>query len=853
MFLAIEDNVLLYVKDTAGQDNTKSVDSNDLQLEKLEKINKVLEDIKNLTEQVKDKDVNIEVKSENKKSELVSFGNSLIDSLTKFRESLTNKNINSNVSMSGGMANSNSMIKTMQDSVVNNNKNVNDLIKTNRLAYQMQTNFGNKMKDMGHKFMDVITTPIKLYTDIKQNISSAMDFLKNPMEGMSDWLGLGKKENKSSLELGNKENKKELEVAGIVKTTLDINKVKKSSAVGVALVWFNEELKNMLGLKGGLLNKTKGVDGDEFSISDIMEVGFGSALGSFITTTLMPMIITAIPWILAAVATAGSMYWLYKNMDKRPEMQETPNERRGLGNNEYGLSKKTEELRNISNKNGLGLDEKVVLGSNGKFIKEDTSNKDLIEITKNLIQKNEGKAGAATVNINKGKGNVALGSMGWTRDRGLDYLTKIYNADKEKFTKIMGQDVVNSLSDTKKWFDGNMAWDEKKKKNFETLIASDKEKYTKIDNDKARADTAEYLANAKKIGITDPKAQALYADASNLRGAKGANEIFEGKTDFESMYKLYTKNIAGHKERLKNLEGLKNLKINTDGITTSVYNNVFDVATASLQESFDKTDFVNYKMGEKGWKNGLLDCSGFVGAVSVATMKDINTALNKKSFTDEVMKGMGTHAAGQFQNLVKHGGGETRYKKGSLQAGNLKEGDVIGIDSGQKNWDRGRQRGIDHIAMVARNKKGELVVRESTSSKGVIETSIAEWSKKAQKYNDIYVTSMYKVGKLHEENEVLLAKQTKTSTDLAKIDAEKKQLDIKQQQKKDSYLENLMSDLSAKFPNLADKDKESSKSKEIDNINNIITSSNDSVLGIPKAIMQYQFAVKIGGDNDVLA
>ena len=205
--------------------------------------------------------------------------------------------------MSGGMANSNSMIKTMQDSVLNNNKNVNDLIKTNRLAYQMQTNFGNKMKDMGHKFMDVITTPIKLYTDIKQNISSAMDFLKNPMEGMSDWLGLGKKD-----------SKKELEVAGIVKTTLDINKVKKSSAVGVALVWFNEELKNMLGLKGGLLNKTKEVDGDEFSISDIMEVGFGSALGSYITTKLTPWLIGAVPWIMAAVATAGSMYWLYKNL-----------------------------------------------------------------------------------------------------------------------------------------------------------------------------------------------------------------------------------------------------------------------------------------------------------------------------------------------------------------------------------------------------------------------------------------------------------------------------------------------------------------------------------------------------------
>ena len=62
-----------------------------------------------------------------------------------------------------------------------------------------------------------------------------------------------------------------------------------------------------------------------------------------------------------------------------------------------------------------------------------------------------------------------------------------------------------------------------------------------------------------------------------------------------------------------------------------------------------------------------------------------------------------------------------------------------------------------------------------------------------------------------------------------------------------------MSDLSAKFPNLAEKDKETSKSDEVNRINNIITSSNDSVLGIPKAIMQYQFAVKIGGDGDILA
>lgn len=852
MFLAIEDNFLLYVKDTAGQPQNKSVDNyDDQQLEKLEKINKVLEDIKILTEQVKDKDIKVEVKSENKEPELVSFGNSLIDSLTKFRESLTNKNINSNVSMSGGMANSNSMIKTMQDSVVNNNKNVNDLIKTNRLAYQMQTNFGNKMKDMGHKFMDVITTPIKLYTDIKENISSTIDFLKNPMEGMSDWLGLGKKD-----------NKKELEIAGIVKTTLDINKVKKSSAIGVALVWFNEELKKNFGIKtvkGGLKDKAEAVIKDKFSLGDVAEVGIGGMMSSFITKSVLPIITAALPYILPAILAgllAFGFYKIVKNFfSKQEDTKINPNITNIYGSPSHSGATTTDSSKShnvyINKSEGLGLSNKVVLGSNGKFVEEQNSNKDLIDITKNLIQKNEGKAGAATVNINKGKENVALGSMGWTRDRGLDYLTKIYNADKEKFTKIMGQDVVNSLSDTKKWFDGKIAWDEKKKKNFETLIASDKEKYTKIDEDKARADTIGYIEAGKKLGITDPRAIALYADARNLRGAKGANEIFEGKTDFDSMYKLYTKNIAGHKERLKNLEGLKNLKINTDGITTAVYNNIFDVATASLQESFDKTDFVNYKMGEKGWKNGLLDCSGFVGAVSVATMKDINTALNKKAFTDEVMKGMGTHAAGQFQNLVKHGGGETRYKKGSLQAGNLKEGDVIGIDSGQKSWDRGRQRGIDHIAMVARNKKGELVVRESTSGKGVIETSIAEWSKKAQKYNDIYVTSMYKVGKLYEENEVLLAKQTKTSTDLAKIDAEKKQLDIKQQQKKDSYLENLMSDLSAKFPNLADKDKESSKSKEIDNINNIIASSNDSVLGIPKAIMQYQFAVKIGGDNDV--
>jgi len=87
--------------------------------------------------------------------------------------------------------------------------------------------------------------------------------------------------------------------------------------------------------------------------------------------------------------------------------------------------------------------------------------------------------------------------------------------------------------------------------------------------------------------------------------------------------------------------------------------------------------------------------------------------------------------------------------------------------------------------------------------------------------------------------------------DLAMIEAEQTQIDKKQQE---NLFTKSMTELSAKFSDLANKDKkETVKSDEVNRINNIITSSNDSVLGIPKAIMQYQFAVKIGGDNDVLA
>ena len=824
MFLAIEDNVLLYVKGTAGQDNTKSVDSNDLQLEKLEKINKVLEDIKNLTEQVKDKNVNIEVKSENKEPELVNFGNSLIDSLTKFRESLTNKNINSNISMSGGMANSNSMIKTMQDSVVNNNKNVNDLIKTNRLAYQMQTNFGNKMKDMGHKFMDVITTPIKLYTDIKQNISSAMDSLKNPMEGMSDWLGLGKKD------------KKELEVAGIVKTTLDINKVKKSSAVGVALVWFNEEIKKTLGIKtakSGLKDKAEAVIKDKFSLGDVAEVGIGGMMSSFITKSILPMIMTALPFIIAAVLAVGAIGLLFATFKSRLSKAEatgrTPENLLDLKKGE-----KASKTDTFIAKSAIGL-----AGDVGKG----TSTERTMNGVKNAaIGGSVGMMLGGAVGLLGGPIGVAAGAaIGGKIGAAVGGLTGIIG-DKQlakgvKFMKDNFVDLVTPLGAVKLGFKG-----------LESIFPGLMDTLSKL-WDKAKEKAGEVWDAAKeKLGITDKKNEQnpnqnvtdknYHSTTDNRQRSGGINlDDYKVAPDLATATVKYisgnegggagsvNKNDAGvgasvgplqwNRGRLK--EVLDNMK-KADEKTLSANMGEDFMKKYEAHKDWSKKGIVFTEQEKQNWQRMMSEQkkmkpedAKILNVVNNIAKRDTDKYLKiaqSKGITDPKAQMfyadmINQHGEGGANSLLTRAGGD-----GSFEA--LRQ-------ARSQRWSGQFDYRANNLEKIFPTVQEQLIKTEQTA-KNAVKVKSVEVDKKA---------------------------------DLAMIEAEQTQIDKKQQE---NLFAKSMTELSAKFPDLANKDKkETVKSDEVNRMNNMITSSNENILGIPKAIMDMMFGVKIGGDGNILA
>lgn len=135
---------------------------------------------------------------------------------------------------------------------------------------------------------------------------------------------------------------------------------------------------------------------------------------------------------------------------------------------------------------------------------------------------------------------------------------------------------------------------------------------------------------------------------------------------------------------------------------------------------------VGYKLGAKGEGNKI-DCSGFVD-------KSIKNAMN--AALPEGCKSLSstftTHSDGQVSGLAQKTG--FMLSGADVNLSNLKAGMVIGIDSGDNVWDRGRQNGIDHVGIVyADSQTGKLMFAESRGGKGVDTTPLDEWLKKAEK------------------------------------------------------------------------------------------------------------------------
>ncbi|MDQ1091654.1 hypothetical protein QE400_001067 [Xanthomonas sacchari] len=154
------------------------------------------------------------------------------------------------------------------------------------------------------------------------------------------------------------------------------------------------------------------------------------------------------------------------------------------------------------------------------------------------------------------------------------------------------------------------------------------------------------------------------------------------------------------------------------------------IALTAAYELGVKHDDVKYAINVKSSKyyhpgvdgkhlaQGYIDCSGWVTELQNATMNEINGKAGRDVFEEKDMLSQGQSGSGEIVRKAFNSSGVLLQGKDVFKPGALKEGMVIGVDSGKtahEHW-----KGIDHIMMVVRDpKSGELLVSQSTGSKGV--------------------------------------------------------------------------------------------------------------------------------------
>lgn len=149
----------------------------------------------------------------------------------------------------------------------------------------------------------------------------------------------------------------------------------------------------------------------------------------------------------------------------------------------------------------------------------------------------------------------------------------------------------------------------------------------------------------------------------------------------------------------------------------SVVNNAIATRTADMISRG-----VTYGFGSKSGSS--IDCSGFVQDVLGRADNDLKSKLGVDTRIGGVCV---THSDGQISALRKEASFETNLRS-------VKEGTVVGIDTGVKSWDSGRTYGIDHIGVTYKDlKSGEMMFAQSSGSgKGVNTMPYDDWLSKAE-------------------------------------------------------------------------------------------------------------------------
>lgn len=148
---------------------------------------------------------------------------------------------------------------------------------------------------------------------------------------------------------------------------------------------------------------------------------------------------------------------------------------------------------------------------------------------------------------------------------------------------------------------------------------------------------------------------------------------------------------------------------------------------ASTQDAIDRG--VTYGFGNKNTQTGAVDCSGWIAEQNTALMDNINAVVGKDVFTPEARQVLKKGAAGGAAGLIKAVGEATgeELSNADLTPDKIREGMIIGMDTGEHGWDAGRYKGIDHIVQTFRDPQtGQMMVSESSKAGGVHVTPYEE-------------------------------------------------------------------------------------------------------------------------------
>lgn len=133
----------------------------------------------------------------------------------------------------------------------------------------------------------------------------------------------------------------------------------------------------------------------------------------------------------------------------------------------------------------------------------------------------------------------------------------------------------------------------------------------------------------------------------------------------------------------------------------------FRAANEDLYSASKSLEGMSYGFGQEG-QNGKIDCSGAVcrmlGIPRTTSEEIVSNANNFRQFTGDLST--------------------------------IKEGTVIGVNSGNRPWEGQRKYGIDHVLLVVRNPStGKLETKSSSGSKGFHTEPLEQSLKTYGKYN----------------------------------------------------------------------------------------------------------------------